>query len=121
MHWLKTFLFPAPLNLDLKITGTFKDVATVVITYVFAGSSEAWEEPANAFDSTLKATKCYPWVSVLIVIIIISIPIITTIAAMATVKFKIAQTFPHGLSAWQAGTRVEFGEWKPFPWQNFSS
>ena len=53
------FPFPCTLGSWFKIAKTYKDVATAVITCVFSGLLEAWKEAANAFESSLKAMKCY--------------------------------------------------------------
>lgn len=68
--------FPSPCNLGswLKIAETFKDVATVVITCVFAGSLEAWKEAANAFESSLKAMKCYSNFEHLLLLLLLLFP-----------------------------------------------
>ena len=53
------------------IAKTYKDVATAVITCVFSGLLEAWKEAANAFESSLKAMKCYSNLECLILLLLL--------------------------------------------------
>lgn len=103
---IRTLLHHPSLESWLKIIRMCRNVPTVVIYFIFAGSLEGWKEAANASESTLEARKsCSELECLLLLILLLFFRPVITMVTTVTMKFQTAHTVSYGWSAWQAETQ----------------